>query len=1028
MVFDHFGVEHGLSQSTITGLTVDPDGFLWIATEDGLNRFNGYEFDVFRHNPLDSTSLAANRTGEGFFMESDGTLWCYCAYSAASIHNGNGTFTHFKTPHDSITIISAFLEDSKGNLWLRYRNRQGRLGVAVANQADSGFEFFNIDFPQNSALCNSYLHIVHEDRNGLIWGFSLNSLIRYNPSTREKKIFFPRKLDSAPLGPEDLLVRIIEDSRGRFWVSTRPGLMLFNKITEQFEESQPLLRKLPFIKENICLNLTVDSQGDLWFYIFNRGIVRLSKNDSITYFSPDCPNSYIPMRGGRIYGDSQNEVWITSNKHLLRFNRKNNNFDIIQQQAAQPGNPQTHFYGRMLDDRRGSFWVGTGDCGLLRIDRFKNRFKQLLYQPAATHSLAGPDVRGVIKDHQNRICIANRGAGLTVFDPQQGTCEYFFNKSPHKYDIFCVHQDADSIYWIGTCRNGLIKWNRKQNLIQQASPMVTKGGVNHQCYEIRQIYEDSHGILWLSMRGGGLYRFNKQTNKREKIAGLSFNAYEDSRGIIWYGTEQGLWRYDPQTGAQKNYHHIPGNSRSLSHNTVFKMYEDSHGRFWVGTFHGGLNLMNRETGEFKAYRAYQGLANDIVYEIQEDDCGCLWISSNNGLTRFNPETETTKIYDSEDGLPFNSFEACSSFKDKNGILYFGTERGLVWFNPDELAENPFPPPVHITNFYKFNEQVKFKDALKNIPEIKLSYKDAVFSFEFVALNYIHPEKNKYAYKLEGLHDDWILCGTQRRATFSHIPAGNYLFRVKAANNDGVWNETGDSIKLIITPPFWQTWWFKGLLALAALGLGYLVYWLRLTHFRRIERIRIRIADDLHDEIGSNLGSISMMSSMVKQGRINNGQVQEFLSTINETAVKTAESMRDIVWFIQPENNSAERIILRMRDFAARILQGIQYQFTIDEKAFSGKLDLNSKRNLYLIFKELLNNIARHSKAEKVEIAISTQNGHLCLCVTDDGTGFDTNRPVTGRGLNSIKCRARGIGAKFHISSRPGKGTQIKVTI
>ena len=316
--------------------------------------------------------------------------------------------------------------------------------------------------------------------------------------------------------------------------------------------------------------------------------------------------------------------------------------------------------------------------------------------------------------------------------------------------------------------------------------------------------------------------------------------YEDPDEIgkvLWIGTNGGgLNRFDRDTETFIHYQGDPNKPNSLSHNSVFSIYEDKAGILWIGTFGGGLNKFDRDTETFIHFTEKDGLQNDVIYGILPDTGGNLWLSTNKGLSKFNPQTETFRNYDVNDGLQSNEFNVGAYCKSKSGEMFFGGINGFNRFHPDSVKDNPHIPPIILTAFKKFNKIVKFDKAIFEIDEIELSYKDNFFSFEFAALDYTNPEKNQYAYKLEGFNEDWIFCGNTRNATYTNLDPGAYIFRVKGSNNDGIWNEAGVSVKIIITPPFWKTWSFITLSGVSFILIGLVVYRRRVN--AKLEKARI----------------------------------------------------------------------------------------------------------------------------------------------------------------------------------------------
>ncbi len=389
-----------------------------------------------------------------------------------------------------------------------------------------------------------------------------------------------------------------------------------------------------------------------------------------------------------------------------------------------------------------------------------------------------------------------------------------------------------------------------------------------------------------------------------------------------------------------------------------------------------------------------------------------------------------------DGLPDNKMIPFAAYKDVDGKIFFGSQQGgVLYFDPSNLRDNDFAPPVYITDLKLFNKSIHpfdadsiLKSPVEITKEIILPYNKNDISFEFAALNYFHPEKNQYQYKLENYNNDWISTDAGRRyANYTNLNPGKYMFKVRASNNDGKWNPKETSLIIIITPPFWQTWWFRSLVALAAVALVYGIYRYRLQQVLRLQNIRNRIAADLHDDIGSTLNSISVYSEVAKKDKAGKTQALEM---IGESSRKVIDSMSDIVWTINPDNDSFERIILRMRSLSYNLLRvrQIDFSFRADENLNDLKLSLEERRNFYLIFKEALNNLVKYSNAKRASVLLSKNASRITLQIRDDGIGFDTKKKYNGNGLINMQKRSKEINAELHIESGEGIGTSIQLKL
>ncbi|MBA3647218.1 MAG: hypothetical protein H0W62_01485 [Chitinophagales bacterium] len=577
------------------------------------------------------------------------------------------------------------------------------------------------------------------------------------------------------------------------------------------------------------------------------------------------------------------------------------------------------------------------------------------------------------------------------------------------------------------------------------------------------IIEDRKGRYWCTTWGGGFDAFDPRSGKFRSFkvhagtnsisTNLVGGLFEDSRGILYMGSDNGgLITFDPDSEKFKVYRHDANDPSSISCDFVEGSFAetkstapDHSGSFiWLTTNGGGINAFDPLTGKFRAFTTRDGLSTNDVVTIVKDNNGDYWLGIFKGISCFTPPKDpfdpNCKIhfrnYDVSDGLPADDINNFATYKDIDGRIFFGTYRqGMFCFYPQDLKDNEYLPPVFITDFRLFNQSVIANDStrllsspIEDTKQIELSYRQNVISFTFASLNYIHPEKNQYAYKLDGFDRDWTYTDASKRfANYTNLNAGEYTFEVKGSNNDGVWNETPTTLHLIITPPYWQTWWFRMLLISLIGGIIYALVRNRMNQVVKLQRIRNKIASDLHDDVGSTLSSISIFSELAKQ---QSKEVSPLLDQIGEHSRKMLDTMADIVWTINPENDNFEKIILRMRSFAYNLLgaKNIAFEFDADESINKLKLPMEVRKNLFLIFKEAANNMAKYSEASRALFSVKYSNHQIKFMIRDNGNGFDEATIERGNGLNNMKRRAKEIGAQLLIESGVGSGTSVELIL
>jgi hypothetical protein len=562
---------------------------------------------------------------------------------------------------------------------------------------------------------------------------------------------------------------------------------------------------------------------------------------------------------------------------------------------------------------------------------------------------------------------------------------------------------------------------------------------------VQSIYIDKSGTMWLGGGSGSglLERFNRtdgtfthydvcESGYTGPHASPVHSVHEDKFGVLWF-LGRGLGVFDRGSGRARYYRHNGEFGGSLSSEEPTSLCEDTQGVLWLGT-RAGLDRFDRASETFSHVTVKDGLPSNYILDILEDNSGSshgeglpgnLWLLTVMGISKFTPSTGAIRNYGPADGVPIAaSAWAHACFKNGNGYMYFGGTNGFVRFHPDSVHDNLYVSPVVITAFKKFYKDAEFDSAVTEKRAIELSYRENVFSLEFAALDYIHPEKNLYAYKLEGFDRDWVYCGTRREATYTNLEPGTYTFRVKGSNHDGVWNEAGASLTVIVNPAFWQTLWFKMGLVFLLGGMLYALYRYRLLKLLELQRLRVRIADDLHDDIGSELSGIALESDLIARQLPAEAPQHLRLMNVGHSIRRAADDLRDVVWIVNPELDTFPDLVARMRSIAAKMLAGHRFTFESSASPSESSLDLEFKRHVLMMFKEILNNILRHASATHVQIGVSLKEKYLHLSVNDDGVGFTPSSQFAGRGLATLHSRAAAIGGKLTLESKPGSGTHV----
>jgi two-component system, sensor histidine kinase ChiS len=770
-------VEKGLSVNGVSCITQDLYGYMWFGTWDGLNKFDGYKFTVFKSNELGKNTDLSNQTIRSLLVDKEGTLWVGTEEGINKYEREKQTFQHFKHVPSSKSSLSndtvrVMYEDSYGNIWVGTQN-----GLNLFNKTSGTFTLFSNVPGDTNSISGNLIYDIFEDKDGFLWVATNNGLNKYNLLSKKFRHYLHEKENSESI-PSDTVTSICQDKKGILWIGTNNGLCSLNTGTCLFATFKHDLKNLKSISSNIISDVYEDSEGMLWIGTSGNGVNIFDRsNNEFIHFqnTPNDQNTISNNNVSAIFEDKAGIIWIATEIGVNKIDRNSYKFKHIRHiendENSLGGNV---VYAFKEDPKDSNLWIGT-TTGLNYYDRTTEKFTIYKHNPADPNSLSSNDIKAIITDSDGNYWIGTTDAGLDEFVK---TGEGKYSKISIKQSlqeknslsnntVYCLQEDSDGFIWIGT-EDGLNRYDRETNEIKI---------FRHNSYNPYSISNNKINVL-----------------------------FEDSYGILWIGTWNGLNRYDKKSGKFYAYKHS-SDSSSISSNRVFGICEDKSKTMWIGTWGGGLNHFDRKTGAFKYYTEKDGLSNNMVYCMLEDNAGNLWCSTNNGISKFNILTETFINYDVKDGIQSSEFNQNAMLKSNNGEFFFGGMNGFNEFFPEKIGQNKYSPPIVITAFKIFNETIR--DEVPDNDTIYLNYYDNFFSFEFSSLDYSNPVKNKYAYKLENYDKEWKYCDANRRfADYTNVSPGTYKFRVRGTNSDGVWNDTGISITIIISPPWWSTWTFR----------------------------------------------------------------------------------------------------------------------------------------------------------------------------------------------------------------------------
>lgn len=814
--FKRISVPEGLSHSHVKTIAQDYQGYMWFGTVVGLNKYDGYSITVYKHSPEDSSSI------------------------------------------NSSNIIQ-LLEDKNKNLWI---------------WTDRGIDLYQRD-KDNFIHCKGSPELIQTfyiDPQQNVYVASEGDIYIYDKKLKEFKYW-----KSLPIQTQ--ISSVYKDKIGNLWASTFVGhLFLFDTVGQKFIEQ---------LKVADIHGTYEDGNKNFWLRSLTGGLMLYDRErKSITNYRHEKGNSNsIPTNRIQSLGaDHLGRLWLgTENEGLSIFDKEKNRFYHYKN---NPGDGESLSFNSIICsyvDRNQDMWLGTfsGGVNFVRERNFQHKFKNI----ADDNSLSNNNVTSFCEDDQGNIWIGTDGGGLNKYNQEEDTFTSYYHdpknsKSISSNVITSIVKDREGNIWCGYWLQGMSKYNPKDNTFSHYKYTDKRKNSPYQKDCFMYLYEDSKANFWIGILTG-LHRFDKSTKDYISYEGPSGNyvgsMLEDSRGNLWVGTWDGLHLLDPATKKVVAYSNIEEDTTSLSNDVIYVLHEDKKRRLWIGTS-GGLNLFDIEKKTFTVFDKRNGIPSDAIYGILEDAKGNLWLSSSNGICRFNPETKKVKNFNVSDGLQGNEFKYHALLKLKSGEFLFGGTNGFNKFDPDKINDNAFIPPVVITDFRVFNAPIIIdaKDSIlqKHISqtkELKLSYKHSVLSFDFAALNFISPEKNQYAYMLEGFDKDWNHAGTKRTATYTNLDPGKYILKVKGSNNDGKWNENSTDLKITIVPPYWKTWWFNSLLSLTVLGslVGFYTFRVGAMEKRRIDLEKLvqertlSLAQSTEEERKARQEAVKMSEEAVK---------------------------------------------------------------------------------------------------------------------------------------------------------------------
>jgi ligand-binding sensor domain-containing protein/two-component sensor histidine kinase len=996
--FRNLSINEGLSQSSVVDIAIDDAGFLWLATQDGLNRYDGRELVIFKKNFDDITTTAGSRLGK-IVNGRNNTLWLITSGGRLERLNlYNETFTPVRTI-DTVVL------------------------------------------PPVSCL-------YHDKNNRLLIGTENNGLFQYDLTTN-------KVVDQYGYKDKDGLYRpiqyIFKDSRDQVWVLMNSGYGMLYVETDAGRHSTVTPLRGGGISYSI---MDEDHNKTLWIGSYGKGL----------FFKGEKDTGFVPFTGyggqnslpanlviETVKADAAGQIWVGTygnGLYVIDPGRA-----TVSHYINNKKDPFSISYNDVLsikEDKQGGIWIGTDGGGVSHYDKRLNNFA-MLNGNNVPENISIEQVRAITTDRQGGIWIGTSSTGLTFANKRSNTFEtYHYPPAPKavgNYDrVVSLYTDAQGDIWVGTQGNGLLVVDAVSKKVKTRFFPVGANGDAIPDHTIWCMLPAQNNQVWAGTRNGGLCLMDKQKGliKNYNTSGGSNNrtlennvrsltrvndstlciGYE-KRGVQFLNTRTGTLFVKPNATLDS----------LIALETIFKCVWYRFPMLWIGTLGRGMIAFDLNTGETHTINDEHGLPNNTVYGILSGEEDHLWLSTNKGICRFVPPADLKTLNRSnftvflvEDGLQSNEFNTGAYHRAADGTLLFGGINGLTIFHPQQIALTDRPAHVVITQAMVNNQPLQSDTGMAYKKILRLPYRQNAVSFNFSALDFVSPRRFNYYYQLSGYDTKWIDAGNRNYVAYTNLPPGRYVFKVKAAlqlpDNSAV-----TELVIIIDPPFWRTAWFISLCVLALAGLLYAIYRYRINELLYLQKVRTRIATDLHDDIGTTLTNISILSELSKKN-LHKEEAGTFLDRIAEEVHNSSQALDDIVWSINTKNDTLEQTVARMRRYAAEVFDAanITYTLQLDEQFERYKLNMEQRRDCFLIFKEAINNIYKHASAKRVEIKVWIEKGHLHMIIRDDGKGFDTTTITHRNGIKNIHNRIEKWNGKIAVNSIQGEGTETKVSL
>jgi ligand-binding sensor domain-containing protein/signal transduction histidine kinase len=1029
-IFERITVEQGLSNDHILCLYSDSEGFLWIGTTYGLNKYDGNNFTIFKPSREDLDTISALEV-TSICEDQEGNLWIGTAAGGVNRLDKRTTkFTHYKHQQDDpdstgSNDVKAVVAGEEGVVWI---GTDGG-GIDKLNWITGEMEHFRSDRMNLGSLCSDYITSLCYDPQGFLWIGTTEGLCRYDVGGDTFATYKHDPADSMSLS-NNLIQSLYLDDYGFLWIGTYGGLNRFDGRSRFFQRFFSELQEGGAITPIIFSSLHIDSAGVVYAGTLGSGLYILDPGKGTTLHliqDPASSNSLVDNFINAVHVDGSGLLWIGTNSHGLNkfrrtgivhyFHRPNEDNSLVDNSVFA-----------LHEDEDGTVWIGTGG-GLDRLDRSAGKFTHYRWDERNRRSLGSDIISAIAQTEKDKIWVGTVGGGLNRLDKSTGTFERFLPTPEDQNSLGCptvvtLHADSDNVLWIGLSDSGLNRFNGDR---------------------------------------GDFTRYPFGMGGEEGLSGSSvFAICDGNSGILWIGTDGGLNRFEKATERFVSFP-ITSEEQAEQSRVVNSLFLDSSGLLWVGTLQG-LKCFDPSLNRFITFAGEAEIPGNVFFGIQEDGAGKLWISTNNGLVSFDPDTGDFRVFLASDGVQADEFNSGALFRSLKGEMFFGGVNGFNCFLPDAIRMNTREPNIVIVGAAMNMGQVDLMSSLNLGNPLFLDYNDKWLTFEFAALDFAQPAKNQYKYMLEGFDTDWVECGNNRVATYSTLTPGIYTFKVAGANSDGVWNEEGASVRIIVNPPYWDEWWFRALVVLGVVGLIVLLYVARVSSINaQRKRLTREVAERTH-ELESFTYSVSHHLKVPlwrADGYFNllemdhacnlDGEGRKYLAKLMKICGHMQQTIEDMLKLSRATSSEIVRQPVDMSRTAKIISAGLrdnELQRKVTFNILDGCVAEGDERLLYIVLENLLGNAWKFTgktNHAKIDFGSFQRRAKEVFFVRDNGAGFapedadklftafqrlhsEEDFPGVGVGLATVQRIVKRHGGEIWAEGQPGKGATFYFTL